>query len=124
MSRCASDVKRSFGLDFAFLQEICPAGSARGDAHKRHSRKARPYHHNMSHEWTMKFIEHRVADRRVLRLIQKWLKAGVSEDGQWSETKLGTPQGAVVSPLLANVYCITCSTYGLRSGARKWRKAM
>ena len=59
---------------------------------------------NMSHEWTLKFIEHRVADRRILRLIQKWLKAGVSEDGQWSETKLGTPQGAVVSPLLANVY--------------------
>jgi len=44
------------------------------------------------------------ADRRILRLIQKWLKAGVSEDGQWSETELGTPQGAVVSPLLANVY--------------------
>ena len=59
---------------------------------------------NMSHEWTMKFIEHRVADRRMLRLIQKWLKAGVSEDGEWSETKVGTPQGAVVSPLLANVY--------------------
>ena len=53
---------------------------------------------------TMKFIEHRVADRRILRLIQKWLKAGVSEDGQWSETKLGTPQGAVASPLIANVY--------------------
>ena len=58
----------------------------------------------MNHEWTMKFIEHRVADRRILRLIQKWLKAGVSEDGQWSETKVGTPQGAVVSPLLSNVY--------------------
>ncbi len=42
--------------------------------------------------------------RRVLRLIQKWLKAGVSEEGQWSETKVGTPQGAVISPLLANVY--------------------
>ena len=53
---------------------------------------------NMSHEWTMKFIEHRVADRHMLRLIQKWLKAGVSEDGQWSETKVGTPQGAVVTP--------------------------
>src|ERR1700685_4462091 len=59
---------------------------------------------NMNHEWTMKFVEHRVADGRILRLIQKWLKAGVSEDGQWSETKVGTPQGAVVSPLLANVY--------------------
>jgi RNA-directed DNA polymerase len=45
-----------------------------------------------------------VADRRILRLIQKWLKAGVSEDGQWSETKVGTAQGSVVSPLLANVY--------------------
>ncbi len=52
----------------------------------------------------MKFVEHRVADRRILRLIQKWLRAGVSGDGQWSETKVGTPQGAVVSPLLANVY--------------------
>jgi group II intron reverse transcriptase/maturase len=64
----------------------------------------RGFFDNMNHEWTMKFVEHRVADRRVLRLIQKWLKAGVSEDGQWSETKLGTPQGAVASPLLANVY--------------------
>ena len=64
----------------------------------------RGFFDNLSHEWTMKFIEHRVADRRILRLIRKWLKAGVSEDGQWSETKLGTPQGAVVSPLLANVY--------------------
>src|SRR6202171_6260494 len=64
----------------------------------------RGFFDNMSHEWTMKFVEHRVADRRMLRLIQKWLQAGVSEDGQWSETKVGTPQGAVVSPLLANVY--------------------
>jgi group II intron reverse transcriptase/maturase len=64
----------------------------------------RGFFDNMSHEWTMKFVEHRVADRRMLRLIQKWLKAGVSEDGQWSETKVGTPQGAVASPLLANVY--------------------
>jgi retron-type reverse transcriptase len=45
-----------------------------------------------------------VADPRILRLIQKWQKAGTSEDGQWSESKVGTPQGAVVSPLLANVY--------------------
>ena len=59
---------------------------------------------NLSHEWAMKFVEHRVADRRILRLIQKWLRAGISEDGQWSESKVGTPQGAVVSPLLANVY--------------------
>jgi group II intron reverse transcriptase/maturase len=64
----------------------------------------RGFYDNMSHEWTMKFVEHRVADPRILRLIHKWLKAGVSEDGQWSETKVGTPQGSVVSPLLANIY--------------------
>jgi group II intron reverse transcriptase/maturase len=64
----------------------------------------RGFFDNMSHEWTLKFVEHRVADPRIVRLIQKWLRAGVSEDGEWSETKVGTPQGAVISPLLANVY--------------------
>jgi group II intron reverse transcriptase/maturase len=64
----------------------------------------RGFFDNLSHEWAIKFVEHRVADPRILRLIQKWLKAGTSEDGQWSESKVGTPQGAVVSPLLANVY--------------------
>jgi RNA-directed DNA polymerase len=59
---------------------------------------------HVSHEWMLKFLAHRVADNRALRLVQKWLKAGVSEDGEWSETTVGTPQGAVVSPLLANVY--------------------
>jgi RNA-directed DNA polymerase len=78
----------------------------------------RGFFDNMSHEWTMKFIEHRVADRRVLRLIQKWLKAGVSQDGQWSETKLGTPQGPVVSPLLANVYL----HYAFDQWVEVWRK--
>jgi len=58
----------------------------------------------MNHEWTLKFVQHRVTDPRILRLIRKWLQAGVSEVGKWSETKLGTPQGAVISPLLANVY--------------------
>src|SRR3954468_15058070 len=52
----------------------------------------RGFFDHMNHEWTMKFVEHRVADRRICRLIQKWLQAGVSEDGQWSETKVGTPQ--------------------------------
>jgi len=78
----------------------------------------RGFFDNMSHEWTLKLIEHRVADRRILRLIQKWLKAGVSEDGQWSETKLGTPQGAVISPLLANVYL----HYVFDLWAEVWRK--
>src|SRR5437763_820023 len=73
---------------------------------------------NLSHEWAIKFIEHRVADRRIIRLIRKWLKAGVSEDGQWSETKLGTPQGAVVSPLIANVYL----HYAFDQWVEIWRK--
>ena len=53
--------------------------------------------------WLIKFLEHRIADERVLRLTRKWLAAGVIEDGMWSETPLGSPQGASVSPLLANV---------------------
>ncbi len=57
-----------------------------------------------AHEWLVKFVEHRIADRRILCLIQKWLKAGVSEQGEWTETKVGTLQGAVASPLLANIY--------------------
>jgi group II intron reverse transcriptase/maturase len=64
----------------------------------------RSFFDRMSHEWTMKFVQHRVADNRILRLLQKWLKAGVMEEGRWEKTELGTPQGAVVSPLLANVY--------------------
>ena len=59
---------------------------------------------NLDKSWVVKFVEHRVADPRILRLIQKWLKAGVMEEGKWSEPKTGTPQGSVISPLLANVY--------------------
>ena len=64
----------------------------------------RGFFDTIAHEWLVKFVEHRVADPRIVRLIQKWLKAGLSEDGRWSETVVGTPQGAVASPLLANVY--------------------
>jgi RNA-directed DNA polymerase len=64
----------------------------------------RDYFTSLDHSWLVRFLEHRVADRRVLCLIQKWLRAGVVEDGQWSETDQGTPQGASVSTLLANVY--------------------
>ena len=65
----------------------------------------RSFFDRISHEWTMRFVQHRVADNRILRLIQKWLKAGVlEEEGEWKETEAGTPQGAVISPLLANVY--------------------
>ena len=58
----------------------------------------------ISHEWLVKFIEHRMADRRVVRLIQKWLNAGVLEDGKRIRVEEGTPQGGSASPLLANVY--------------------
>jgi group II intron reverse transcriptase/maturase len=64
----------------------------------------RGFFDNISHAWMLQFVQHRVADRRILRLIQKWLKAGVMEEGEWSETERGTPQGAVISPLLANIY--------------------
>ncbi len=63
-----------------------------------------PTHHGISHEWLVKFIEHRVADRRVVRLIQKWLNAGVLEEGKRIRMEEGTPQGGSASPLLANVY--------------------
>jgi RNA-directed DNA polymerase len=59
---------------------------------------------NLDKAWVIRFIEHRVADRRILRLIQKWLKSGVLEEGKWSDTETGTPQGSVISPLLANIY--------------------
>jgi RNA-directed DNA polymerase len=78
----------------------------------------RGFFDNLSQEWALKFIEHRVADRRILRLIQKWLKAGVSEDGQWSETKVGTPQGSVASPLIANIYL----HYVFDLWAEAWRR--
>ena len=68
--------------------------------------------------WLIKFLEHRIADRRVLRLIKKWLAAGVIEDGKWSETTKGTPQGASVSPLLANVYL----HYVFDRWVRQWRR--
>jgi RNA-directed DNA polymerase len=63
----------------------------------------RGFFDNLSHDWLLKFIQHRVADRRVLRLIQKWLKAGVMEEGEWKSTEMGTPQGSVITPLTQKV---------------------
>ena len=64
----------------------------------------RSFFDKVGHEEMEKFVRHRIGDERIVRLIQKCLKAGVIEDGQWFETKEGTPQGAVISPLLANLY--------------------
>lgn len=72
----------------------------------------------ISHEWLVKFIQHRIGDRRIIRLIQKWLSAGVMEEGRRIKVEEGTPQGATVSPLLANVYL----HYVLDLWARQWRK--
>ncbi len=72
----------------------------------------------VSHEWLIRFVEHRVGDRRILRLIRKWLKAGVIEDGTLAPTEAGTPQGAVISPLLANIYL----HYVFDLWADQWRK--
>ena len=77
----------------------------------------RGYFDAIDHGWMMKFLEHRIADRRVLRLIQKWLTAGVVEEGKWTESHVGSPQGASLSPLLANVYL----HYVLDLWAQQWR---
>jgi hypothetical protein len=58
----------------------------------------RGFFDNLDKSWLIKFVEHRVADPRILRLIQKWLNAGVMEEGKWSDTKTGSPQGSVITP--------------------------
>lgn len=72
----------------------------------------------IDHGWLVKFIEHRIGDRRVIRLIQKWLKAGVLEDGTRTRSEAGTPQGGSVSPVLANVYL----HYVFDLWVRQWRE--
>jgi group II intron reverse transcriptase/maturase len=78
----------------------------------------RGYFDAICHEWLAKFIEHRIGDKRLLRLIQKWLKAGVMADGKWTQSEEGTPQGATVSPLLANIYL----HYVLDLWLHQWRR--
>jgi RNA-directed DNA polymerase len=78
----------------------------------------RSFFDKISHEWLVKFIEHRIADKRVVRLIQKWLSAGVLEEGKRIQMEEGTPQGGSASPLLANVYL----HYVLDLWIQTWRK--
>jgi RNA-directed DNA polymerase len=78
----------------------------------------RSFFDKVEHDHMEKFVRHRIGDERIVRLILKWMKAGVMEDGQWYETKAGTPQGAVVSPLLANLYL----HYVLDVWVQAWRK--
>jgi len=77
----------------------------------------RSFFDTIDHGWLMKFVEHRIADTRILRLLRKWLRAGVSEKGEWSRTTVGTPQGAVISPLLANIFL----HYTLDLWLKAWR---
>jgi RNA-directed DNA polymerase len=78
----------------------------------------RSFFDEISQEWLIRFLEHRIGDRRIIRLIQKWLKAGVLEDGVVSVSDRGTGQGSVISPLLANIYL----HYTLDLWAVRWRR--
>ncbi len=72
----------------------------------------------MSHDWIMRFLKHRIADKRILRLIAKWLKVGIVEDGRVTRCSRGAPQGAVISPILANVYL----HYAYDLWVHRWRR--
>jgi group II intron reverse transcriptase/maturase len=78
----------------------------------------RDFFTSLDHDWLKRFLEHRIADRRVLRLIDKWVNAGVIEDGKWMASEEGAPQGASASPLLANVYL----HYVFDRWTRQWRR--
>jgi RNA-directed DNA polymerase len=78
----------------------------------------RSFFDEISQEWLIRFLEHRIGDRRIIRLIQKWLKAGILEDGIVSVSEKGTGQGSVISPLLANVYL----HYAFDLWAERWRR--
>jgi RNA-directed DNA polymerase len=78
----------------------------------------RSFFDEISQQWLIRFLEHRIGDRRIIRLIQKWLKAGILEGGVVSVSDRGTGQGAVISPLLVNIYL----HYALDLWAARWRR--
>jgi group II intron reverse transcriptase/maturase len=78
----------------------------------------RSFFDTISQQWLIRFLEHRIGDRRIIRLIQKWLKAGILEDGVVAVSDRGTGQGSVISPLLANIYL----HYALDLWAARWRR--
>lgn len=77
----------------------------------------RSFFDTIDHGWMQQFLEHRIGDRRMVRLLMKWLRAGVMEEGKLSETEKGTPQGGIISPLLANIYL----HYALDLWVKQWR---
>lgn len=78
----------------------------------------RSYFDRIDQTWLVRMLEHRIGDERVLRLVRKWLRAGVLDEGVWSVSETGTPQGAVISPLLANVFL----HYVFDLWAQQWRR--
>ena len=78
----------------------------------------RKFYDTLDHGWLVKFVEHRIADRRVVRLIQKWLKAGVLDEGKRVQSEIGTVQGGSISPLLSNIYL----HYALDLWVQRWRQ--
>ncbi len=78
----------------------------------------RGFFETLDHGWLVKFIEHRIGDRRVVRLIEKWLRAGVLEDGKRTVSEVGTVQGGSISPLLAKVYL----NYVFDLWVQRWRR--
>jgi RNA-directed DNA polymerase len=78
----------------------------------------RGFFDSLSQDWLVRFLEHRLGDERIIRLVRKWLKAGILDEGEWSVSETGTPQGAVASPLLANVYL----HYVFDLWANQWRR--
>jgi group II intron reverse transcriptase/maturase len=78
----------------------------------------RTFYDTIDHGWLQRFLEHRIGDRRMIRLLMKWVKAGVMEDGELHEVREGSPQGAIISPLLSNIYL----HYVLDPWAQSWRK--
>jgi RNA-directed DNA polymerase len=73
---------------------------------------------HLSHEWLLRMVEHRIGDKRITSLVRQWLKAGVMEEGEWRRSEEGTPQGGLISPVLANIYL----HYVFDQWAQQWRK--
>jgi len=80
----------------------------------------RTFFDSVDHGWLLRMLAHRIADRRVLRLIERWLKAGILESGRWEPVEVGTPQGSGISPILANVFL----HYAVDLWVHRWRRRM
>ena len=80
----------------------------------------RTFFDSVDHGWLLRMIAHRIADRRVLRLIERWLKAGILESGRWEPVEVGTPQGSGISPILANVFL----HYAVDRWVHRWRRRL